>query len=282
MNVKKELIVIRTLLNLTQSELAEKINVSYETINRWEQEKNDVEDYNVEKIYTFAFKNKIYLNQIYEQLLKENERDLVKILFHGCKKELKLPLDLEHSKVNNDFGKAFYMGENLKQASTYISNSNSAKVFAFELDLEKLKVKKFNVNKEWMLAIAYYRGWLEDYKNHPIITKIVNEIEKNDIIIAPIADNKMFDLISEFVRGEITDMQCQHALAATNLGMQYVIRTKKALDQISFNHLFYISQIEKQTLISERLDLNNICQDKVKVARISFRGKGQYIDELLK
>lgn len=107
------------------------------------------------------------------------------------------------------------MGENLKQASTYISNSNSAKVFAFELDLEKLKVKKFNVNKEWMLAIAYYRGWLEDYKNHLIITKIVNEIEKNDIIIAPIADNKMFDLISEFVTGEITNMQCHNALAVS-------------------------------------------------------------------
>lgn len=75
---------------------------------------------------------------------------------------------------------------------------------------------------------------------------------------------------------------CKCQLKNVELGMQYVIRTKKALDQISFNHLFYISQIEKQTLISERLDLNNICQDKVKVARISFRGKGQYIDELLK
>lgn len=162
-------------------------------------------------------------------IIKRKWEGFSKILFHGCKKELKFPLDLDHSKVNNDFGKAFYMGENLKQASTYISNSNSAKVFAFELDLEKL----FNVNKELMLAIAYYGGWLEDYKNHLIITKIVNEIEKNDIIIAPIADNKMFDLISEFVTGEITNMQCHNALAVS-LWDKFIISVNLKISRTKF------------------------------------------------
>lgn len=281
-DLKKEIIAIRELLNLTQSEFANLIKVSYETINRWESEKNDVEDYNVEKVYSFAFKNKIYINKIYEQLYKENESNTNKVLFHGCKQKITFPLDLLHSKSNNDFGIAFYMGENLKQASTYICNSSSSKVYAFNLNISNLKIKRFDVSREWMLAIAYYRGWIENYKNHKIIQKIIDDVNSNDVIIAPIADNKMFDIISEFVRGEITDLQCEHALAATNLGMQYVLRTKKALNNISLISLCYISIPEKEACIKERLDMNSLCQDKVKIARIEYRGKGHYIDELLK
>lgn len=98
----------------------------------------------------------------------------------------------------------------------------------------------------------------------------------------PVADNRMFDIISEFVRGEITDLQCEHALAATNLGMQYVARTSKAVNKITMIKSCYLCSAEKESYINERLNLNLVCQNKVKVARIEYRGKGQYIDELLK
>lgn len=282
MNLKKEVITLRMLLNLTQTELAKEIKVSFETINRWETEKHDVEEYNVEKVYTYAYQKKIYLNQIYEQLFKEDESDIIKILFHGCKSKLDFPIDLSHSKINNDFGLGFYLGENLLQASTYIANSKSNNVYAFRLDTSSLVVKKFNVSKEWLLAISYYRGWLNRYKDNTIIKDVIKEVENSDVIVAPIADNRMFDIISEFVRGEITDLQCEHALAATNLGMQYVIRTNKAIENISFIKLCYLSEIEKKDCINKRMNLNSLCLGKVKVARIEYRGKGQYIDELLR
>lgn len=282
MNLKKEIVALETLLNLTQFELAKKLDVSFETINRWISEKHDVEDYNVEKVYSFSFKNKVFLNRIFEQLVKEEETINVRILFHGCKQQLYFPLDLNYSKLNNDFGIGFYMGENLKQASTYISNSKSTKVYVFKLLLDDLKMVRFNVSREWMLAIAYYRGWINQYKENGIIKEIINKVEESDIIVAPIADNKMFDIISEFVRGEITDLQCQHALTSTNLGMQFVARTDKALSNISLIRLCYISRPEKETNIKERLALNSVTEDKVKLARIEYRGKGNYIDELLK
>ena len=28
------------------------------------------------------------------------------------------------------------------------------------------------VNQEWMMTIAYYRGALDEYKNHPVIKKL--------------------------------------------------------------------------------------------------------------
>ena len=110
----------------------------------------------------------------------------------------------------------------------------------------------------------------------------VNKINEADVIVAPIADNRMFDLISEFVDGVITNEQCEHALAASNLGSQYVIKTKKGLDNLKYIKLFYLSNKEKEEYKDKRLENNNINLNKVKVARIEYRGKGQYIDELLK
>ena len=73
-----------------------------------------------------------------------------------------------------------------------------------------------------MMTIAYYRGALDKYKDHAIITRIIKDSRNCDYIIAPIADNRMFKIIDSFIQGEITDEQCKHCLAATNLGKQYV------------------------------------------------------------
>lgn len=118
--------------------------------------------------------------------------------------------------------------------------------------------------------------------NNPLIKKIKNEVERSDIIIAPIADNRKFEIISQFARAELTDLQCVYSLVAMNIGMQYVIRTDKAINNLSLIKSLYISQVEKDDYINKRLELNNVCLDKVEIAKIEYRRKGQYIDELLR
>lgn len=283
MHINKELKVIRELLSLTQKELSSAIEVSLDTISRWENEKTKIEDKNIELVYNFALEKGINFNKIYEQIFFEDcERRKEKLLFHGAKEVLKLPIDLKYSKSNNDFGIGFYLGENFEQASTYIANSKSKYVYAFALKLNNLKIEKFNVNTEWMLAIAYFRGWIYEYRQNSIINNIINKVLNADVIIAPIADNRMFDLISEFIDGVITNEQCEHALASTNLGSQYVIKTKKGLENLKFIKQCYLTNKEKEEYKNKRLENNNINLGKVKVARIEYRGKGQYIDELLK
>ena len=284
MNVSKELIIIRELLGVTQAELAKELGVSFETINRWENDKNEIEMRNTNKIYNYAYENKIYINSIYEQLfLEEYQVSNTKVLFHGSKNnEFIFPVDLNHSKINNDFGVGFYLGETYTQAATYIANGNAPFVYSFKLDLKGLKIMQFEVNKEWMIAIAFFRGWINKYQNHPFVNSIISKVLEHDVIIAPIADNRMFDIISEFVRGEITDLQCEHSLAATNLGFQYVIKTEAALKKLSTIRPLFVSSFEKEKLVNLRLEMSDLSQDKVRVARIEYRGKGQYIDEMLK
>ncbi len=283
MNLKKELPIVRELLNLKRNELAQRLDVPLETLSRWENGQGSVDLANIEKLYSFAYSNGVYLNDIFEQLcVEECRKDDICVLFHGSKSQLCFPLDFLHSKKGNDFGIGFYVGETFRQAATYICNSPSTNVYTFSLRLSGLKVARFNVDEDWMVAIAYYRGWLGEYRDCSLVKEVVERVESADVVCAPIADNRMFDIISEFIRGEITNLQCQHALSATNLGLQYVLRTNKALAQLTLLRQNYLCKEEKATCIQQRLDMNDISQNKVKAARVEYRGKGQYIEELLK
>jgi len=283
MLVNKEIKIIRELLNLTQKKLAEELGVSVDSIIRWENGTVEIEERNLDLIYKLAHKNGIFFNKIYEQILfEECQKNNLLLLFHGSKKHITFPLDLLHSKEKNDFGIGFYLGDNFEQSAVYISNCLSNNIYAFSLNTNKLKIIKFSCDTEWMIAIAYYRGWLSKYENHQIVKAIIEKIENSDIVIAPIADNRMFDLISEFVDGFITNEQCEHALAATNLGYQYVVRTNNALKKLKFIKLFYLSNVEKTEFILKKDENNDISYNKVRLARIEYRNKGKYIEELLK
>ncbi len=146
------------------------------------------------------------------------------------------------------------------------------------MNLNKVKL---NVDKEWMLMIAYFRNKLQEYSNHPIIQETMEKVNGADYIIAPIADNRMFEIIDSFIDGEITDIQCQHCLSATNLGNQYVFRTQKALEQVQIVRHCYLAQKEKTFYVLSRQAESKINNDKVKVAKKKYRGEGKYIEELL-
>lgn len=283
LDIKKDIIVLRELLNISQTELAQLLNVSYETINRWENGTTKPKIEAMERIYEIAFNNGIYFNKLYSQILKEEwESDNNVILFHGTSNKINLPIDLNHSRNNNDFGQGFYLGETFEQAATYVANHKTAYVYTFKLTINGLNIIHFTVEQQWMLMIAYVRGWLQRYQSDPLIETLRSKISSADLIIAPIADNRMFDLISEFGRGEITDQQCQHALAATNLGAQYIIKSETALKALSLLKVSYVSSPEKERYKKIRLSLHELNMDKVKLARIEYRGKGKYIDEVLK
>lgn len=284
MNLTNEITIISEVLQINESDLAKRLDVSLETFNNWKFGRKNISNSNLEKVYTYAYENDINLNFIYEQLLKEEyEKNKDIVLFHGAKREFSMPIDfISNSKSTNDFGIGFYLGETFEQAANYISALNQNIVYCFHLNLRDLKTYKFNVNTEWMIAIAYFRGWLNDYKDSPLIKRLVSKLSDYDVIIAPIADNRMFDIIAEFVENEITDEQCRHALAATNLGFQYVLKTNKTLKNVKLLKEMYVCQKEKEHCLDNRNTLTSNGAQKVKIARIQYKNKGQYIEEILK
>lgn len=274
--------LIRELLNLSRKQFAKKIAVDAATVERWEADKTDATDENIEKIYTFALNHNIFINEIKAQLYYEeltNKNKLV--LFHGAKKRIDGEIDMKHSKTNNDFGKGFYCGESFEQSSLFVSGFDTSSIYILSFDPQNLSSIEYKVNQEWMLTIAYFRGRLNEYENHPMIKKLIRKLEGVDYLVAPIADNRMFRIIDSFIEGEITDEQCIHCLAATNLGFQYVFKTEKALSQVKIIERCYLCRKEKEAYQTKRLGDNKIGDAKIKMARRQYRGQGQYIDDIL-
>ena len=281
-NFKEDLKSIREILELSQSEMAEKIGVEQVTLSRSELGKTKPSSKLLEKVYSFAFENNVKINTLNEMLWKESVKDKQILLFHGAKDEIVGKLKTTVGRKNNDCGQGFYAGESYHQAISYVSNYDSSSVYFLVFEPRNLKCKKYDVDQDWMLTIASYRGVLGDYENHPMVKRLVEKSKECDYIIAPIADNRMFRIIDSFVSGEITDEQCVHCLSATNLGYQYVFTNKKALDKAMIVERCYLSKSEKDYYISSKGQENKIGEDKVKLARRKYRGKGKYIDEILK
>ena len=250
MNYKfsEDLKAIREILGITQGELAEKLGVQQVTISRNENGKTKPSEKLLEQVYSFAFDNNIKLGRLKEMLWLENIKSGHKLLFHGAKRAIEGEISPSKSRMNNDFGQGFYTGESYEQAVSFVSGFEKSSVYYLDFDDSNLKWKEYEVNQEWMMTIAYYRGALETYENHPVIKKLIKNKEKYDFIIAPIADNRMFQIINSFISGEITDEQCKHCLAATNLGKQYVFASEKSVKKIKILERSYISSNEREYL----------------------------------
>lgn len=280
-NFDKDFKAIRDVLDISQKEFAKVLDTEQKTISNIESKDSYPSKTIVESAFTYAFKKDVKINKLKELLCKDNLSHNEKLLFHGSKGEIKGDIDVNFGRGNNDFGKGFYTGESYEQAVSFISTYDDPSVYFMSFDDSDLKCKRYSVDREWMMTIAYYRETLDKYENHPLIKKIIKELRDCDYIIAPIADNKMFETINEFIEGNLTDEQCKHCLAATNLGMQYVFLTEKAASRLKIVERCYVCDKEREHYKKLKEDYRKLGNDKVKLAKAQYRGIGKYIDEVL-
>jgi len=281
-DVAADIEIVQELLGLSVAELAEQIGVAERSVYGWKTNANQISHKNLEKIYDFAYSKNIRLNKIKEQFSREECAAGHTVLFHGSKTYIDGTLSIERAKDGNDFGRGFYCGESLEQSAMFVSNFPASSLYIVDFDPAGLKYVQLGVTRDWMLMIAYFRKKLDDFADHPIIQELLARLEGVDYIVAPIADNRMFEIIDSFIDGEITDVQCQHCLSATNLGNQYVFVTPKALNQVKLLHHCYLAPSEKKAYLSSKMDEHKVSNDKVKLARKQYRGQGNYIEDILK
>lgn len=280
-SVQDDLSLIREFFKLTQEEFAKVLGVDKITIVRTENGETYPRIELIDKIYDYCFKKGLKLNLQKEMMYKDDLKSGHILLTHASKSGIEGNISNDKGRINNDFGKGFYCGDSYDKSVSFVCRFPDASVYLIDFDPYNLNGIKFEVNTEWMLAIAYYRGRLETYKNSNVLKKIISPIFKADYIIAPIADNRMFQIIDTFIDGEITDEQCKHCLAATNLGMQYVFISNESIEHINILERCFVSTSEKEYYKNQQLEFQKLGSDKSKLARIQYRGKGKYIEEIL-
>ena len=280
--IADDLKTIRSILNMSQSEFAKEIGMTQISITRLENSVNNPSLDTLDRIYNYAYKKNIKMNILKEMFYKEEINDDSVILFHGTKTDLVGEISPYVGRSKIDFGNGFYCGESIEQTISFVSNYPDSSVYILKFNPSGLKYTRFSVNQEWMLAIAYFRAKLEKYKEHKKIREIIEKVQSSDYVIAPIADNRMFIIIDRFIDGEITDEQCKHCLAATNLGYQYVMLNKKATSNITILEKCFISSLERNSYDIDRGTELVDSENKVRMAMIKYKNKGNYIEEILK
>ena len=281
-SIKKDITFIKEFLSLNDSSFSESIGIPRSTLNNWNENKTAISNTQLEKLYAFAYEKGIRLNATKEQMYIDRQKADTKILFHGAKKDIEGIISVKHSKQENDFGQGFYLGESLYQSASFVSTYPQSSIYVFEYHKNKNhKIIEYDISKEWMLTIAYNRGLLNKYKDSEIVKKLIDKTKYADVIIAPIADNNMYQLIDNFVYGNSTDIQCINCLSATDLGKQYVFLNDIVLKDLKMVDHFYLCGEEKNDYIKEKNESNKIGVQKVRYASREYAGKGKYIDQLL-
>ena len=270
---------IRSRLNLSQTEFAEKLGVSFATLNRWEKGHHEPSKIALGNIKRICADNDIDYTQFEGNRIVSS--DEVVTLYHGSKAGIIgdiAPTSREHC----DFGKGFYMGSEKSQPLTLICNYPDAKLYSVEVDLSGLMILDIEVGIDWALLVAYNRGKMESVKGTAIYNRIAEMAEGCDMLIGFIADDRMFVVLDRFFKGEITDEALIHSLSALKLGKQYVALTKKACKQIKIVEEKVLTNEDREKL---RIDSEDNRSKGIALADEicrQYRREGRFFDEILK
>ena len=273
--IKEDIGFIMEAEGINKFELSEATKISRVTLDSIDKRGTATEEV-CEKLYSYIYKLNYRINSVKEELVREKYGT---VLFHGSKNGLS-EITVSGSRNNCDFGNGFYLGQTYNQALSFVCEYENSSVYSFKFSIDGLKCIEFDCSLDWMLAICYFRGTIKNYSGSRAVQNVIKIIEDADVIIAPIADNKMFYIMSQFAEGEINAEAALHSLSASKLGLQYIIKTNKALKNLVPIERYYLSFPEKEDCRSMLVERGYEIDTKLKLAKREFRN-GLYIEELL-
>ena len=276
---------IRSYLNMSQTEFAERMNVTYLTVNRWENGHSLPNRLAQSKIYEVCKADNVPVYDMTLEKIRNNAEntDLSDgriLLYHGSKSGIDGKIEPK-SRPQCDFGRGFYMGTEASQALTLICDYEESKLYLTSVDLNGLRVTEIPADIEWAMVVASNRGKMERIAGTPFNEKYRNVTRNADIVIGSIADDRMFYVIDNFFLGNITDAALVSSLSALRLGKQYVAVSEKGCEAVRIEKEIEISWLERQFIrdAAEKMRIkgvsaaNEICRN--------HRRDGLFFDELL-
>ena len=276
---------IRSHMNMNQTEFAEKLNVTFATVNRWENGRAVPNKLAQDKIYDLCKEHNVPVYDIVLEKIEDASKNIEldqgrELLYHGSKSGIEGKIEPK-SRKQCDFGAGFYMGTEPSQALTLICDYESAKFYIVSVATDELKVLDVPADIEWAMLVAYHRGRMETVKGTLFYDKYQAMTEENDLVIGSIANDRMFYVIDSFFQGSLTDEALVNSLSVLELGKQYVTVTQKGCDAVRIEKEIPISYLEKLFMkeVSEanRVKGTSMANDICK----NYRREGLYFDEIL-
>ena len=276
---------IRTYLNISQTEFAEQLNVTFATVNRWENGRAMPNKLAQSKMYDLCKEKSV---PVYDMTLKkiseaaeavQPETNRI-LLYHGSKAGIEGKIEPK-SRKQCDFGKGFYIGTDPGQALTLICDYEKSKFYVVSVATDTLAQIEVPADIDWAMLVAYHRGRMEKINGTDFYNKYRNMTAGKDLIIGNIANDRMFFVIDNFFIGNVTDTALVNSLSALQLGKQYVAVSQKGCDAVRVESEISLSYLErlfiKNTAEENRAKgislANDICRN--------YRREGLFFDEIL-
>ena len=174
------------------------------------------------------------------------------IIFHGTPSALELPIDNKHS-FHNDFGAGFYTSTDIEFAeSMSIKNNTNGLLYYISYSLDNLTVFNFERDIElWMLYIAANRGVIKTDEYRKLHNKI-EEINKYDVVIGKISDDRSAYIYNQFYIGAATDICVEEYLNYYNLGDQIVFKSQRACKNLAICDVLYNTDIDRNRIMHDK------------------------------
>ena len=166
------------------------------------------------------------------------------IIYHGSKDIIEKP---EFGKGNerNDYGLGFYCTENVELAKEWACSNNETNGYAnqYEIDLSDYKVLDLRDENysilNWMALLLKFRTFdvnipISAQAKEYILENFYVDVEEYDVIIGYRADDSYFSFAKDFINNTISVEQLAEAMRLGELGIQIVLKSKKAFDTVKF------------------------------------------------
>lgn len=165
-------------------------------------------------------------------------------LYHGSDKIVERP-ELGKGSAKNDYGQGFYCTAHFELACEWASKNEAVNGYANEyvLNLSDLKVldlsdSAYNI-LNWITLLIQNRTFastapISEQAKQYLLANFNVDVSGYDVIKGYRADDSYFSFARDFINNTISVQQLAKAMKLGKLGIQYMLRTEKALANLTY------------------------------------------------
>ena len=164
-------------------------------------------------------------------------------LYHGSQNIIEKPI-YGFGKKYNDYGLGFYCTENIAMAKEWgVFENQDGYANCYELECNGLEILDLNSQEycilHWLTILLQNRqfdipsGLALEAKEY-LLKNFAVDYEKIDAIVGYRADDSYFSFAQDFINGTISYRQLNWAMHLGKLGQQFVLKSKRAFEQLAY------------------------------------------------
>ena len=164
-------------------------------------------------------------------------------IYHGSNHIIQKPL-YGGGKRYNDYGPGFYCTDSLEMAKEWgVGRDTNGFANRYSIECDGLEILDLNSSQycilHWLAVLLENREFdaaspLAYQAKEYLLETFRVDYHNCDCMIGYRADDSYFSFAQDFINGAISYRQLNHAMHLGQLGLQFVLKSKKAFDRITF------------------------------------------------